>query len=300
MSGCARMLPGDDRTNPVEGSVQWSARKSFWYWGWTVAALTLAPLTFSWSAVAVSFGFTVATLCLGHTLGMHRRLIHQSFDCPGWVEGALVYLGTLVGLGGPFRVMYLHDIRDWSQRHRDCHAFFRHSNPWWLDFWQQQNCEIALTHPPCFVIEDRVRLNRFHAWLDLTWRWQQLPPALALYLLGGWGWVVWGMAVRLFISLTGHWLVGFLAHNHGGRHWHIEGAAVQGYNVAGFALLTMGESWHNNHHAYPESARLGLKRGEWDVGWLVLRGLQRVGLAWNLRTPDNLPERAERRDVNSS
>jgi fatty-acid desaturase len=300
MSGCARMRPHDSFTNPVDGDVRWSWRKSAWYLGWSGAALVLAPLTFSWSAAVVSCGFTVATLCLGHTLGMHRRLIHQSYECPAWVEAVLVYLGTLVGLGGPFRVMYLHDIRDWSQRHPDCHAFFRHSNPWWIDFWQQQNCEITLRHPPRFIIEDRVRLNRFYAWLDRTWRWQQLPPALALYLVGGWRWVVWGMAVRLFFSLTGHWLVGFLAHNHGGRHWHIEGAAVQGYNVAGFALLTMGESWHNNHHAYPESSRLGLKAGEWDLGWWVLRLLERLGLARNLRVPETLPARPERRDIGAT
>ena len=62
----------------------------------------------------------------------------------------------------------------------------------------------------------------------------------------------------------------------------------------GFALLTMGESWHNNHHAYPESARLGLKSNEWDFGWWVLRLLQRIGLVWNVATPETLPARRER------
>jgi stearoyl-CoA desaturase (delta-9 desaturase) len=118
--------------------------------------------------------------------------------------------------------------------------------------------------------------------------------ALALYAVGGWGWVVWGIGVRLCVSLTGHWLVGYLAHNRGGRTWHIEGAAVQGFNAPGFALLTMGESWHNNHHAFPESARLGLGRGEWDVGWWVLRGLARVGLVTKVATPETLPARPER------
>jgi len=130
--------------------------------------------------------------------------------------------------------------------------------------------------------------------LERTWRLHQLPLAAALYLLGGWGWVVWGVGVRLFVSLTGHWLVGYLAHNRGGQTWWIKDAAVQGYNVRGFALLTMGESWHNNHHAYPGSARLGLHAGEWDLGWLVLRGLARLGLVWDLATPETLPARPER------
>ena len=274
--------------------VRWKAAKSLWYSAAVVATVVLAPRMISIGAVGVCFALTVITLCLGHTLGMHRRLIHESYACPPWLERVFVYLGVLVGIAGPFRIIYLHDIRDWSQRHPRCHAFFIHSQAWWIDFWQQLHCDIELAHAPCFTIEDRVRRDRFYAWLERTWRWQQLPLALALYAGGGWGWVVWGIGVRLCVSLTGHWLVGYLAHNRGARAWHIEGAAVQGYNVPGFALLTMGESWHNNHHAYPESARLGIKPHEWDLGWAVLKILERLGLAWNLATPASLPPRAER------
>lgn len=288
------MQPADPQTNPVEGEVYWKGSKSLWYFATLVTTAVLAPLTFSAGAALVAFFLTVTTLCLGHTLGMHRRLIHQSYECPRWLEYLFVYLGTLVGIAGPFRIIYLHDIRDWSQRHPRCHSFFIHTNTWWRDWWQQLHCDIRLTHPPRFVIEERVRNDRFYAFLDRTWMWQQLPVAGALYLMGGAGWVVWGVGVRLFVSLTGHWLVGYLAHNHGRKTWHIEGAAVQGYNVRGLALLTMGENWHNNHHAYPESARLGVRPGEWDPGWLVLGLLRRVGLVWSVQTPETLPARTER------
>lgn len=288
------MQPADAHTNPVEGTVYWKASKSLWYSAVVLATVVFAPLTISASAVAVSFVLTVTTLCLGHTLGMHRRLIHQSYQCPLWLEYLFVYLGVLVGIAGPFRIIYLHDIRDWSQRFPACHSFFIHTNSWWKDWWQQMHCDIRLTHPPRFEIEDRVRQDRFYIFLQNTWLLQQLPLAAALYWFGGWSWVVWGSGVRLLFSLTGHWLVGYLAHNRGRMTWRIEGAAVQGYNVRGFALLTMGESWHNNHHAYPESARLGIRPGELDLGWLVLRALQRVGLVWNLTTPEKLPERKER------
>jgi fatty-acid desaturase len=294
MSAVKRMLPADEFTNPSEGKVVWKWSKSGWYLAALAVTVTLAPLTFSPGAVAVCFGLTVITLCLGHTLGMHRRLIHQSYDCAVWLEYAFVYLGVLVGIAGPIRIIYLHDIRDWAQRHARCHSFFIHTNAWWVDFVQQLNCEIRLIHPPRFVVENRVRTNRFYTVLEKTWMLQQLPLALVLYLAGGVGWVVWGTGVRLFVSLTGHWLVGYLAHNQGRRTWHIQGAAVQGYNVRGFALLTMGESWHNNHHAFPESARLGINSGEWDVGWFVLKQLRRTGLVWNLATPEILPARKER------
>ncbi len=293
------MQPVDERTNPVEGTVYWKASKSLWYLTVSLVALIGAPLTFSPSAAVVSFVLTVTTLCLGHTLGMHRRLIHQSYQCPLWLEYIFVYLGVLVGIAGPFRIIYLHDIRDWSQRFPICHSFFIHTNTWWRDWWQQLHCDIRLTHPPRFEIEDRVKHDQFYEFLQRTWLLQQLPLAVALYGLGGWGWVIWGSGVRLFVSLTGHWLVGYLAHNRGRMTWRINGAAVQGYNVPGFALLTMGESWHNNHHAYPESAQLGLKPGELDVGWLVLRGLERLGLVWNLATPEKLPERKERIELAS-
>ena len=92
--------------------------------------------------------------------------------------------------------------------------------------------------------------------------------------------------------MTGHWLIGYFAHNHGAMGHTVEGAAVQGHNVALASLLTMGESWHNNHHAYPGSAKLGLYPGEWDPGWWVLVLLKRAGLAWNLRLPAHCPPRA--------
>jgi fatty-acid desaturase len=294
MSTHKRMQMADPATSPCEGVVYWKWSKSLWYFAALALAVGVAPFTASWGAVAISAALTIVTLCLGHTLGMHRRLIHESFECPLWLEHVLVYLGVLVGIAGPFRILYLHDIRDWSQRHPRCHAFFIHSGGWWRDCWEQLHCDIRLTHPPRFVVEDRVRTDRFYRWLEKTWRLQQLPLAAALYAVGGPGWVAWGIGVRLVVSLTGHWLVGYLAHNTGRRTWHIEGAAVQGFNVPGFALLTMGESWHNNHHAYPESARLGLGPRQIDPGWAVLRVLARFGLVWKVATPETLPPRKER------
>jgi fatty-acid desaturase len=96
---------------------------------------------------------------------------------------------------------------------------------------------------------------------------QQIPWAVLFFAIGGVPWVVWGIAVRVAASVTGHWLVGYFAHNRGPRSWHVEGAGVQGYNVPYCGLITMGEAWHNNHHAFPGSARLGLRDGEIDPVW---------------------------------
>lgn len=74
--------------------------------------------------------------------------------------------------------------------------------------------------------------------------------------------------------------------------WEVRGAGVQGRNVPIAALFSMGESWHNNHHAFPGSARLGLLRGEWDPGWWLIRALQCCGLVGSINTPETLPPRA--------
>jgi hypothetical protein len=68
---------------------------------------------------------------------------------------------------------------------------------------------------------------------------------------------------------------------------------VQGRNIRFTSLLTMGECWHNNHHAFPGSAKLGLASDEWDPGWWAILALQRVGLIWNIRLPADIPPRPE-------
>src|SRR5262245_41850293 len=136
--------------------------------------------------------------------------------------------------------------------------------------------------------------------MERKWMWQQLPWALLFLAIGGWSWVVWGVCARVAVCVTGHWLVGYFAHNEGRCDWHVEGAGVQGYNVRFCGLITMGEAWHNNHHAYPGSARLGLYKGQTDIGWWVLMAFQRLGLAWNIKTPRDLPARPELRALSST
>ena len=91
------------------------------------------------------------------------------------------------------------------------------------------------------------------------------------------------------------WLVGHFAHKRGHQTWVVEGAAGQGYNVPYAGFITMGEAFHNNHHAFPSSAKLGLLPGQVDLGWWLIRTFQALGLAWNVKTPANLPPRPELR-----
>jgi len=279
------------RSSPIKGIVRWSPTKSLWwigmFMGWIVLGIQFSTI----SAVGVFLILCAVTLCLGHSIGMHRKLIHESFDSPIWVERFLVYLGTLVGLGGPFTMMRMHDTRDWAQRMPKCHEFLSHQQDIATDFWWQLHCKLYLYEAPDFKFPERMKTDRFYRFLQATSMLQQLPLALVLYSIGGWGWVAWGVCARVCVSIFGHWLVGYFAHNSGHRDWHLEGASVQGYNVRHLGLITFGECWHNNHHAFPNSAKLGHNKEQFDPGWIVLQSMQKFGLVWNLNTPDMLPQR---------
>ena len=279
--------------NAYRGGVKWAPTQSIWFSFMALTAIIGGVLTFSASAFMVFLISTATSLCLGHSLGMHRLLIHRSYRSPKWLEYVLVHFGVLVGLAGPLGMMRTHDMRDWAQRQSKCHDFYSHQQPMLIDHLWQIHCQIKLDSPPQFHPEPLVAHDKVYQWMERTWMWQQLPWAILFFLLGGIDWVIWGICMRVTVSILGHWLIGYFAHNEGERHWHIEGASAQGYNVKCAALITMGESWHNNHHAYPGSARLGLAPNQTDPGWWVLKGLEKIGLVSDLKLPENLLDRPE-------
>jgi stearoyl-CoA desaturase (delta-9 desaturase) len=263
----------------------------------TIVAVLLGPVTFSWDAALLFVVTTAITICAGHSVGMHRLLIHRSFRTHIFIEHTLVYLGVLVGMAGPFGMIYAHDIRDWAQRQKRCHDLFAHRRSFFIDAFWQMHCAVALRYPPDFIIEPSIRNDRFYRFLERTWMLQQLPWALLFLVVGGWSWVVWGIAVRVSVSLTGHWLVGHFAHRGGDQGWSVDNVAVQGYNLPAFGIVTFGEAFHGNHHAFPESARLGLERGQIDLGWVFIRVLTWLDLARDLKLPENTVHRAGLRRV---
>jgi stearoyl-CoA desaturase (delta-9 desaturase) len=284
-------MVADARTDPVEGTVRWAPAKSLWIGTMSVLAVVLGAPLFTWDAFALFLASSAVTLCFGHSVGMHRKLIHGSFECPLWLERVCVYLGTLVGMAGPYGMVRLHDFRDWAQRQPACHAYSRHGAGFWRDAWWQMHCRLVLTHPPRFRLEQRLADDRFYALVERTWMLQQAPLAVLFFAIGDWSWVVWGIAVRVSVCVTGHWLIGHFAHRRGRQTWIVEGASAQGYDVPLAGLISMGESWHNNHHAFPNSAKLGLFPGQIDLGWWLIRSFERLGLAWQVKTPADLPIR---------
>lgn len=282
----------NSETNAFEAKVIWSPSKSIWVMMMYLFGIYGVLFLSSIENFLVFLISSAITLCLGHSLGMHLRLIHQSYECPKWLEYLFVHFGVIVGLAGPFGMVGTHDTRDWAQRQPQCHPYFSHQSSFLKDGFWQIHCDIVLKHPPIFK-EESILDTQFYRFMEKTWMLQQLPLALILYLIGGVEWVIWGTCLRVAISVTGHWLIGYFAHNSGHRSWHVNGAGVQGYNIKFCGLITMGECWHNNHHAFPGSAKLGLEKGQSDPGWWVLIILSKIGLVKNLKLVADLEERQE-------
>lgn len=274
-----------DAANASDGRVVWAPVKSLWNSAMIAGALVLGPMTATPGAVFLFLLLTYVTLLLGHSVGMHRLLIHRTYECPKWLERLLIYVGVLVGMAGPFGVLRIHDIRDWAQRLPDCHDFFSHRRSLWRDAFWQLHCRFVFDKPPVFNVEEEFLADRWLRAMDRTWMLHQAPVALLLYAFGGWPWVVWGVCCRVSVSVAGHWVVTYFCHNPGAGTWRVRGAGVQASNLSGVGFITVGECWHNNHHAFPESARMGLQPNQCDPGYWVLSKLRTFGLVWNIGLP---------------
>lgn len=111
----------------------------------------------------------------------------------------------------------------------------------------------------------------------------QIAFGVLLYLIGGWPFVIWGIFVRLVLVYHCTWLVNSATHMFGYKSHE---SHDNSRNCWWVALLTYGEGWHNNHHAYQYSARHGLQWWEFDTTWIMIRILQTLGLATKVKLPN--------------
>jgi len=103
--------------------------------------------------------------------------------------------------------------------------------------------------------------------------------------------LLWGGLVRIFLYQHATFSVNSICHMFGRRDYRSRDESRNNWLVA---LLVFGEGWHNNHHAFPASARHGLHRFQIDLSWLVIRGLEKLRLVWNVKVPDELQMRRKR------
>ncbi len=109
--------------------------------------------------------------------------------------------------------------------------------------------------------------------------------------------MVWGIFARVSLSVVGHWTITYFCHNPGQGRWKVKGAYVQASNLPGLGILTYGECWHNNHHAFPESARIGIEKGQSDPTWHFIELLRAFGWIIEVKLPRSQDSREDLQEI---
>ena len=237
-----------------------------------VAALFL----WSWPALVCGILLYWVAGSLGIGMGFHRLLTHRGYKVPKVVEYFLVTCGTLALEGGPIQWVTTHRIHHaHTDRHGDPHT--PRDGGWWAHVgWilrgtAQDHDDATRKRYASDLIKDR-----YYRWLDVYYWVPSIALIIVLLVFGGWGVMLWGVFLRVTVGLHSTWLVNSATHLWGKRRFV---TAEDSRNSWWVALLTFGEGWHNNHHAFPTSARHGLRWYEIDLNWWGIRVLQLVGVA---------------------
>ena len=251
------------------------------------ALAALLPYFFSWQGVVLMFFLHWLTGGIGICLGFHRLLTHTSFKTYGPVRWTIAWLGGLAGEGSAL---------DWVANHRKHHACSDlegdpHSpldGGWWSHIfwlaWQYPNDEMEPHHKRWAPDLARDKGIQF---LDKTFLLWHIVLTAALFAIGYFSsglqmacsLVVWGVFLRLCLVLHATWFVNSASHMWGYRNYT---TTDQSRNNWWVALITYGEGWHNNHHAFPRMAAHGHRWWEVDVTFTAIRCLRAVGLAWDV------------------
>jgi stearoyl-CoA desaturase (delta-9 desaturase) len=266
---------------PLLGTV--AAIALLWGWAIGVTELVLLVVLYSLSVIGVNIGY-------------HRLVAHRAFQTTTPVRVLLTVCG---GFSGQGPVLY------WVANHRrhhkysdqpgDPHSPHLHGDGFWgliKGFWHVHLGWLFTNEVSDWrywvpdLLRDRAlfRLNQWYfAWLLLG---LALPAAIGG--LVSWSWqgavlgLLWGGLVRMFLHHQSAWAINSVTHLWGTRPFQTHDHSR---NNALVALLTYGEGWHNNHHAFPTSAFNDLRWWQLDVNALLIRGLRLCGLAWDVKCP---------------
>lgn len=267
------------------GRVGFAPAKALWLWvnlSGALVALTLGLPTF-----AETFGLgalTFLTLCVGHSVGLHRGLIHGTFEMSARVRHTLVTLFALTGLGGPLSWIRLHHVRDHWQCQGDCPPYFAYGHGLARDFWWNLHLGFRPTSWEPYALCARWERDPYLRFVERGWWAFGVAFFVLVGLFLGWHTALILGPLRVAGSLLGHWFIGYWTHTHGPQAFAIPGARESGTNSRGLGWISFGEGFHNNHHALPDSARMGVVRGEFDLGWCVVQLLEQLGLVHKVKS----------------
>lgn len=267
----------------------------FFVWGWG----------FGWSDFGLLLGMYFLT-ALGITVGFHRLFVHRSFETNIVVKVILAILGSMAVQGSLMTWVALHRRHhQHSDTPDDPHSPHHHGHGVLgvlRGFWHSHIGWFFHPDPP--GLQRYIKDLRASPTLQIVSALFPLWVVLGLVIpgvLGGlftqswagvWTGLIWGGLVRVFLVHHVTWSVNSACHLWGFRPYRSED---ESRNNVIFGILALGEGWHNTHHAFPTSARHGLRWWQIDLSYWMIRGLSLVGLAWDLKLPTKEAQRRERR-----
>lgn len=250
--------------------------------GLIVALVGFAP-AWRWDGLLWLAGSVYVTMGLGVSVGLHRGVVHQSFAMSAGLRAALLYASTLPAIGGPITLARMHRSRDVFQKQPVCPHFFGYRLDPARSYLMQMFCAYTGPQPEDDAATAALEADPWARLLEQTWPLQQAVFALAVWALGGWSAVFWAVLVRVVLCQNMVWWVNYAAHTRGALDYPQPGCAEQGRNHPVWGVLSFGEGWHNNHHAFPRSARMGLRWWQVDLGYASVCVLEALGLVWDVQ-----------------
>lgn len=257
----------------------------FFVWGWG----------FSWIDLGLLVGMYLVT-AFGITVGYHRLFTHRSFETFGWIKGVQGVMGSMAVQGSLFTWVADHrKHHQHSDLEGDPHSPHLHGQGVWGVIQGAWHSHVGwlfnkgvpnheryikdLSKSKLLTAVDKL----FPVWVLLG---MLIPAVIGGLLKMSWVGVltgfVWGGMARMFLVHHVTWSVNSACHLWGARPY---ASGDQSRNNPIFGVLAMGEGWHNAHHAFPTSARHGLKWWQVDVSYYVIWVLQKCRLAWAVRIP---------------
>ena len=220
---------------------------------------------------------------LGVGVGFHRLMTHRGFKVPVWLERTLAVLGMLALQGSPIAWVTTHRLHhSFTETDNDPHSprkgtFWSHMG-WIFMGTSQWHSKATIKRYVPDLLKDKfiTRLSSVY-WLTVV------VLGVVLFAIGGWPMVLWGVFLRTVFNWHTTWLVNSATHIWGTRRFETRDDST---NNGLIAVLTFGEGWHNNHHAYPTSARHGLVWYEFDQNWITIKLMEKFGWVSNIRVTD--------------
>ena len=270
--------------DPFRDGLDWPV--VIWFGALHLGALA-APFFFSWTGLALFVVMQFVTGSIGVCMGYHRLLTHGSFTTSKPMRWLFAFMGEMSGEGTALQ---------WVATHRKHHAYSdqdedphspRHGGVWahikWMmpQYGRKYHDELYQRYTPDLLKDPGIRF--LHKMF--------LPMHFALgalffgigYAMGGWymaaSLLSWGMFLRLVYVLHITWFVNSATHMWGYRNYKTTDDST---NLWWVGILAFGEGWHNNHHAYQRMARHGHRWWEFDITYIQILVLEKLGIIWNV------------------